>query len=487
MTTTEFDRGAIADRPPRINALTTIRLGLYQIAIGMMAVLTLAVINRVLISELGVPGTIAATLVAIPQLLASPGKIWFGQLSDAKPLFGLHRSGYVWFGAAAYGTLIFIAIQIVWQLGGAIRSVDGARAAGEWAWTMPIAGWTAVLALIFGVYGLAVNASSVPFATLLVDVTEPDERSRVVSVAWSFLMVGIVVAGIGGSKFLDRIQSATDGSVTSIEALQGPINGLFAIVPLIALGLAFAGTLGIEPKYSRYRLRSRLSEGDDLTLGRALKVLTSSRQTGFFFTFLIAMTVGLFMQEAVLEPYGGDVFGMTIAQTTQLNSFWGIGILVGLSAAGFAIAPNLGKRLMTRLGCGLVAACFIIVIAAGFTRSQPVLQGAVLLFGFSAGIATNGAIGLMLDLTAAETAGTFIGAWGLAQALARGAATICGGMLLDLGNALFSAPVLAYGLVFAAQAGFMVFAIALLGRVDATEFQESTRNAFVAAMESELD
>jgi len=56
----------------------------------------------------------------------------------------------------------------------------------------------------------------------------------------------------------------------------------------------------------------------------------------------------------------------------------------------------------------------------------------------------------MLDLTAAETARTF-GAWGLAQAMSRGLATVTGGAVLDLGKTLFTM-LLAYGLVFALQA-----------------------------------
>lgn len=469
-----------ASAPPRINILTMLRLGLYQMALGMMAVLTLAVINRLLISEFDVPGTLAATAIAIPQLLASPGKVWFGQLSDARPLFGLHRSGYVWLGAICYGALIFGAIQIVWHIGAATR------AAGGWDWSGAMTGWMVALGVTFALYGTAVNASSTPFATLLVDVTEEDERSRVISVAWSFLMVGIVVAGVGGSKFLEGIQ--TEGGAAAIAEWQDPINLLFGSVPVLVVVLALLATVGIEAKYSRFRLRSRLQESEEaLGLGQALRVLTASRQTGFFFTFLIVMTLGLFMQEAVLEPYGGDVFGMSIAATTQLNAFWGVGILLGLSASGFLLASRIGKRNTTRLGCLLVAASFVLVIFSGFTQAENVLRGTVFLFGLAAGVTTNGALSLMLDLTAAETAGTFIGAWGLAQALARGVATASGGIVLDLGQALFASPVLAYGLVFGLQAVLMVAALFLLDRVDVTEFRQSTGKAILAAMESDLD
>ena len=473
---------------PRITLPRMFQLGLFQMGIGIMSVLTLAVINRVMISELAIPATVTAGAIAIPQLLAAPTKIWFGQLSDAKPLFGFHRTGYARLGAILFGALVFAAVQVMWQLGGTVR------AAGGWSWNAQTTLWTAVLALVFAGYGLAVNFGSVPFATLLVDVTEAEERGKITAIAWSLLMVGIVFGAVTGSKFLERIQLDPGGdNITPIAVLQEPINTLFVAVPLLVVGLAFFGTLGIEKRFSRFAARSRLNRArgtaktENLTLGRALRVLTASRQTGFFFIFLFVMTMGLFMQEAVLEPYGGEVFGMSIAETTQLNAFWGVGILLGLSSSGFLLSSRLGKVNTARIGCILVALCFGLVILAGFTSQPPILQGAIALFGLAAGITTNGGISLMLDLTAAETAGTFIGAWGLSQGFARGVATVIGGAVLDASKAVFDSSVLAYGVVFACQAGLMLAAIVLLNRIDVGEFKSRTEDAILTVMEGELD
>jgi BCD family chlorophyll transporter-like MFS transporter len=93
----------------------------------------------------------------------------------------------------------------------------------------------------------------------------------------------------------------------------------------------------------------------------------------------------------------------------------------------------------------------------------------------------------MLDLTAAETAGTFIGAWGLAQAMAKGLATVLGGAVLNLGKVLFPSLVLAYGMVFALQAAGMIVAIVLLRRVNVKEFRDNARAAIAAVMEGDLD
>jgi BCD family chlorophyll transporter-like MFS transporter len=93
----------------------------------------------------------------------------------------------------------------------------------------------------------------------------------------------------------------------------------------------------------------------------------------------------------------------------------------------------------------------------------------------------------MLDLTAAETAGTFIGAWGLAQSFARAIAILSGGVVLDLGKILFANPVLSYGLVFFCQAIVMIFAVWALNRVNVEEFQTTTQQAIASAMEGDLD
>jgi MFS transporter, BCD family, chlorophyll transporter len=95
---------------------------------------------------------------------------------------------------------------------------------------------------------------------------------------------------------------------------------------------------------------------------------------------------------------------------------------------------------------------------------------------------------LMLDLTVAETAGTFIGAWGLAQAMARGLATVLGGGLLDLGKGLFGGNlVFAYALVFGVQILGMVSAIALLGQLNLKEFRTTAQAAIATVFQSDLD
>ena len=473
---------------PKISIFTMFRLGLYQMGLGMMSLLTLGVLNRIMIDELKVLPLLAAGAIATHQFV-SPLRVWFGQLSDSKPLFGLHRTGYVWCGSILFTTISFVALQVIWQLGGSLQA-DG--------WSSTTYAWTAVLALMFGLYGVALSASSTPFAAMLVDISDEDNRSQLVGVVWSMLMVGIVAGAIISSGLLNTPELcgtdivtggvASTAAIADINQLRTAINPTFILVPAIVLGLTFIATFGVESKYSRFSERTdAIARDDQIRFKEAFGVLTASRQTGIFFGFLLVLTISIFMQDAVMEPYGGEVFNLCISETTKLNIPFGIGTLLGIGGSGFFVLPRIGKKNATKYGCLGAIAAVIVIIIAGFSSTLPLLKAGLFFFGLASGIITAGATSLMLDLTAAETAGTFIGAWGLAQAISRGLATILGGALLNLGKLLFESNALAYSTVFIAQGIGMLLAIYCLGKVNIKEFQDNAKAAISAVLSNELD
>lgn len=453
---------------PRINLLTMFRLGLFQMGLGLLSLLTLGILNQVLISELRIPGILASGAIAMYQFVA-PARVWMGQMSDAKPIRGLHRTGYIWIGLVLQAICLSFAIQVVWRLG----------ASATTGWTAATTGWMALLAAMFALYGLCIASSSTPFAALLVDVSDEDNRSQLVGIVWAMLMVGIVVGAIAGEKLLEGVAPGE---------LESAITRLFVLFPVSVVGLGILATLGIEKRYSRYTTRSSLAGREDqITLRQALSVLTASKQTGFFFLFLLVMTISLFLQQPVLEPYAREVFGLSIGESAGLNQFWGYGILAGIGLAGFLIVPKLGKQRTAMIGCLFTGGCFILVILSGLTTNPTTLRSAVMLFGLASGILTNSAVSLMLDFTAAETAGTFIGAWGLAQAMAQASATVLGGALLDVGRQTFDQTFLAFALVFACQTLGMFVAFGLLTRISVQTFKTESGKAIATLMEMDLD
>lgn len=489
MDTTErqiFSADTLAQPLPRVSLWTMMRLGLFQMGLGMMSVLLFGLLNRVLIKELGVPGTIASIVLAV-TLFVAPARIWFGQLSDTKPIFGLHRTWYVRFGALSFATIAFLAVQPLWKVGALLNKTSGSNN------LLQATEWIVLSTILFGLYGIAISASSTPFATLLVDITEEEDRSKIVAVDWAMLLMGTIAGAITIGVMLKKL-----GNNPSIESLETSVNQLFLVVPWLAVAMAFISTWGIEKKYSRF-LRSNQerqaiaqSKTNELNpngretkemvgLSRAWALITASQQTQYFFTFLITMTLGLFLQDAILEPFGGDIFNLPAGETALLNVPYGIGTVIGILISGFFISPLIGKKKTTQVGCQAVALSLGAIILAGFTGNAAVLKLCLLLFGLASGTTTTGAITLMLDLTAAETAGTFIGTWGLAQALSRGTAAILGGSILDIGTKIFGMspqgerPLWAYAMVLAVQAGFILGAIGLLGRVNVQEFKTDAR------------
>ncbi|MDX1977561.1 MAG: BCD family MFS transporter [Pseudanabaenaceae cyanobacterium bins.68] len=456
---------------------TMFRLGLFQLGLGMMSLLTLGLLNRVMINELGVPAAIAALVIAMP-LFVAPARVWFGQISDAKLFWGSRRTGYVWAGALCFSLASFGCVQLVWQFG---NSLQGGWNFNTWAWLAALAGG-------FSFYGLSLSASSTPFAALLVDITDQEQRPKLVGIVWSLLMVGIVIGAIAISRVLPCTENLADNfniysSPNQLAALQAGVNRVFVIIPVVVLGLALISLWGIEAKYSRLQP----TEQSDLGLPQAIRVLTASPQTGVFFGFLVLMTISLFMQDAVMEPYGGRVFGMGICATTQLNAFFGMGTLIGISGGGFVIVPRLGKQGATQAGCWGAGFCCGLLILAGINPNINLLKASLFLFGLSSGVLTAGATSLMLDLTATATAGTFIGAWGLAQAIARGGATVLGGVFLDLGRSWLGEGLAAYGLVFSLEAIGLIGAAVLLNRVDIQQFRANATTAIAQVLSQELD
>jgi BCD family chlorophyll transporter-like MFS transporter len=482
----------------------TLRLGLFQACLGCLAVIFAGMLNRVMISELGFPGLLVGGALACEQFVA-PARVWFGQISDSQPLGGRRRLPYIWLGTAAFCSLAVLSIPLIFRV--AALLADGSRLA--------LAAGVLALCGLFALYGLAVSLASTPYLALVIDRTNEQERPRAVGLIWCLLTVGIVVGAIAIAISLRNLDGVTD------PALLQPVLFTFMLRVALVVGLlTFVATFGMEPdciKPDGIQLDGIQLDGmepeaaatpmakgepgtapaasgrdDAISLAQSWALITSSSQVLVFFSFLVMFTLGLFLQDPILESYGAEVFGMPIAATASLNAVWGMGTLAGLLMAGFWLGPKLGKLASARLGCQLMVATLVLLLLAGLTGRVPVLQAVMLLFGLAAGIATNSSLVLMLDLTLPQAAGTFVGVWGLAQALSRALGKVLGGGLLDLGRWLQAILHLggsaypAYALVLAVEILVAIGALILLARLNLRQFREDTGRSLVRVLSLEL-
>ena len=271
------------------------RLGLFQACLGALSVLTLGIFNRLLIEEFAVPAALTALALGSQQLVAFT-RVWFGQRSDRCRWKGLRRTPFIIGGAAAFCVLTWIAGRLVLWIAAASMLDD----------TSAVIGRGLLLAVVFLFYGLAISASSTPFAALLVDVSTDKQRPVLVSIVWSMLMVGIVVGAILLSSFLGS--SCASAEITDV--IDG-VRRLITVAPIVIFGLVLVAITGVEPRITN---SNRVGEGQstdqEISLAVSWTILRSSPQVGYFFAVLSLFTFSLFLQEAVLEPYAGATFAL---------------------------------------------------------------------------------------------------------------------------------------------------------------------------------
>ncbi|MFN9194025.1 MAG: BCD family MFS transporter [Pseudomonadota bacterium] len=417
------------------------RLALFQVSVGMVAVLTMGTLNRVMIVEIGVAAWLVGVFIALP-LLVAPFRALIGLRSDEhrSPL-GWRRVPYIWFGSG----LQFAGLAI---MPFAIVLLGGDTAVQLWA-------GHAAAALAFVLAGAGAQTVQTAGLALATDLAPEETRPRVVALMYVMLLVGMVGCGALFGWLL------TDYSATRlVQVVQGT-----AVATLVL------NVVAVWKQEPRDRQRARQAPA---RTGFAQRWAAFSAQ-GRAGRFLCAVGVGTAafgMQDVILEPYGAEVLGLPVAQTT---------LLTGLPAAGALAAFALAARLLTRgadplrvAGGGAVVGllAFALVIFAGPLESADVFRVGVLLIGFGGGLFAVGTLSAAMSLESGGLHGMVLGAWGGVVALASGAAVALGGALRDgvaalasagaLGEAL-ATPLAGYGAVYHLEILLLFCALVVLG------------------------
>ncbi len=431
---------------PPLSLFATIRLGLLNVTIGMNALLVFGVLNRVMISEWEINAALVGIFVCAHYVVC-PMRTLAGYASDTKPLWGYRRTPYIVGGMlVASGSLLLILHSAQW-----IRSqpVWGSLACG----------------LAFALWGLGLNAASVPYLALMSDLSGP-HRARTISVAW-FMMVafGIVATGIVIAKYFDLNLSKLSADVTALDAaaLDQVLGRLFYTVVGVSLMLMAAAVIGMEPR----RQASADAQDKPPTLRETIAVMTADRDSKIFFAVVALGIFGVNAQDVLLEPYGAQVLQMSLADTTRLQPMWGSATLVSMLFAGFILARRISRKSLAMTGAILSAVGLSLVIAAA-DFGTGALRAGIFVLGTGNGIFAVGALSMMMDMTRPGQAATYLGVWGIAQAIAQGVAGLTAGMGragLELATGRIG---LAYQGVFALEALALVATVCLLmlmGRV----------------------
>ncbi len=407
-----------------------VRLGLVQASLGAIVVLVTSTLNRVMIVELALPAIVPGALVAL-HYGVQVMRPRFGFASDA----GGRRTPWI------------IAGMAMLALG-----ATGAAASTALMVAYPVAGLL-LAAAAFLVVGLGVGAAGTSLLTLLAARVDDKRRAAAASIVWIMMIAGIVLASIGAKLML---------SPFSVERLVAVIAGVAGLAFLISVRAVW-GMEGLTPRPDR--------TAGHVPFLTALRDVWREPAARRFSVFVFVSMLAYSAQELVIEPFAGRVFLLTPAESAGLTGLHHGGVLVGMAAVAAATVMLGGykrraMRVCTMGGCIGSGLAMLGLAACGLVGTAASMRVAIGALGVMNGVFAVSAIGAMMGLAGGGgRAGTRMGLWGAAQAIAFGAGGLFGTSLSDLARLLIGRPDWAYAVVFAAEAGLFLLAAGLAAGV----------------------
>jgi BCD family chlorophyll transporter-like MFS transporter len=144
------------------------------------------------------------------------------------------------------------------------------------------------------------------------------------------------------------------------------------------------------------------------------------------------------MQDVLLEPYGGQVLGMTVGATTSLTASLALGGLCGFSLASWVLGRGADPLRMSMAGAAVGVPAFALVILSPALGSVVVFVAGVAGVGFGGGLFGHGTLTATMRSAPDEQAGLALGVWGAVQATTAGVAVALGGLLADVAATLIA-------------------------------------------------
>ena len=427
-----------------------LRLALFQVSVGIAAVLLNGTLNRVMIVELNIPTWIVALMIAIP-LIVAPFRALIGYRSDThRSVLGWRRVPYIWFGTLGqFGGLAIMPFSLI-LITRADTFVLGVSAA----------------CLSFLLTGAGMHVTQTAGLALATDIASEDKRPRVVALLYVMLLVGMMLAAFTiGNLLVDF------GYTKLVQVIQGAAV-LTMLLNVVALW--------------KQEARNRVLTMSDKPDPRFTDIWASFTAQPNAKRLLIAIGIGAMafsMQDALLEPYGGEILGLSVGSTTSLTGAWAIGALIAFAYSGRRLTAGADPLRLAGLGAVAGIAAFLMTLFAAPLASVPLLYIGACCIGFGTGLFSVGTMIAAMGLAQRDSAGLALGAWGAVQASAAGLGIALGGLIRD-GMAYVAlqdgmGPTLAYratgyGTVYSMEILLLLLALVVLGPVVGLRREDGT-------------
>lgn len=416
-----------------VRYLNNFRLALFSIAYGLSGALIGGTLNRIMIAELALPATLVAFFFAIP-LLISPVRVWLGYRSDGYPILGKRREPFIVFGALGIGL-------------GIVASANVAAQSVKLGGMVVLAG-----VLSFMLYGLGRNLAHNTYQALVSDRYEGTYRTRAITMYEVATLLGAVM----GAGFIGRALEVYEPA-----RLIGVATGVATVVFV----LASLAAIGQEPKNSVVQTASEQARKTPFKQVFN-EFVWADPQVRTLFTLVIFTFVGTLAQDALLEPYGALVLGMSVGDTTRLTMYWGLGVLASMLASGLFLIKWLGFMKLMRTGIVASILVFVGLIVTGMMGDVGIFKSLVFVMGLGTGLAGAGMLSGIISFTTPIRAGMLMGVWGVANMVGHAFGNLLGGAIVDSVRLATGSALAAYSSLFGMEAVMLGIALYLSTRLD---------------------
>ena len=383
-----------------------LRLSLFQVTVGMALVMLVGTLNRVMIVELQVPATLVAGMLALPLLFA-PFRTLIGHKSDThKSALGLRRAPYIWKGTLyQFGGFAIMPFALL-----VLSGYGEAHDAPRW-WGLASAG------IAFLLVGAGVHMVQTVGLALATDLVPEEDHPKVVGLMYVMLLVGMVVSAL---VFGFLLENYTPGKL--VQVIQG------SAVVTVSLNL-----FALWKQEARDRNRAQaMQRAPDVSFRDAWGQLFATPGTTRLLVMIGLGTFGFGMADVLLEPYGGQALGFSVAETTKLTALLAAGTLVGFGIASRVLGKGHAPLPLGRIGAAIGLPGFAAIILSSFGGGAPVFLVGTVLTGLGAGLFGHATLTATIRRAPPNQIGLALGAWGAVQATCAGLGVALAGIVRDL-------------------------------------------------------
>ena len=371
----------------------------------MSLVLLIGTLNRVMIVELGVAASLVSAMLALP-LLAAPFRAIIGFKSDNhQSALGWRRVPFIWIGTLLqFGGFAIMPFALL-VLSGAGQSADAPLWIGH-----------AAAALAFLLVGSGVHTTQTVGLALATDLAPTESQPKVVGLMYAMLLIGMILSAL---IFGTLLEEYSPGRL--IQVIQGAAAATM-ILNITALWKQ-------EARSDQYRIGQ---PREQTSFASAWSVFLEGKDATRRLWVVGMGTMAFTMEDVLLEPYGGEILGMSVALTTTLTATLAIGGLAGFAWASKVLGRGADPFRMAGNGALLGIPAFIAVMTAAPMQSVELFALGTFLIGAGGGMFGHGTLTATMNLAAPGQAGLALGAWGAVQATMAGIAMGLGGVIRDV-------------------------------------------------------